>query len=62
MHIGGLFAIEGFTKSQEDAVIGLTKQHMIIRWVVYLVLIFDVVLFGVYGSGYDLGGFMYGGF
>ena len=61
-HICGLFAIELFSKSQKDAVTVLKKQHIILRWIIYIALIFDVVLFGVYGSGYDLSGFMYGGF
>ena len=62
VHIFGLFAIEHFSKDQTSAMAALTRQHVIIRWVVYLALIFDVVLFGVYGSGYDLSSFMYGGF
>ena len=61
-HICGLFAIEHFSKDQTSAVATLTRQHVIIRWVVYLILIFDVILFGVYGSGYDMRSFMYGGF
>ena len=61
-HIFVLLAIELLTKKQEDVVSGLTRQHLFIRWAVYLVLIFDVLLFGVYGSGYDLSGFLYGGF
>ena len=61
-HICVLFAVELLTRKQEDVVAGLTRQHIFIRWTVYLVLIFDVLLFGVYGSGYDLSGFLYGGF
>lgn len=61
-HICGLFALELASKGQKDVVTALNRQHIIIRWIVYLVLIFDVVLFGVYGSGYDLSSFMYGGF
>lgn len=61
-HICALFAIELLSKEQTDVVVALTKQHIIIRWIVYFVLIFDVLLFGVYGSGYDLSSFLYGGF
>lgn len=49
-------------RKQEDAVEGVLAQHLPIRWAVYLVLIFDVVFFGAYGSGYSMAGFLYGGF
>ena len=62
LHILVLFAVELLTKRQEDVVSGLCRQHIGVRWVVYLLLIFDVLLFGVYGSGYDMASFMYGGF
>ncbi len=61
-HIGLLFASECFTQGQKDVITALTKRHIIIRWAIYIVLIFDVILFGVYGSGYSLSSFMYGGF
>ena len=61
-HICGLFAMEAVTKDQKEVITGITHQHVFIRWIVYFVLIFDVILFGAYGSGYDLGSFMYGGF
>lgn len=38
------------------------KTHVIVRWSIYMLLIFDVILFGVYGHGYDMTGFLYGGF
>ena len=61
-HIIILFAIEHRFKKQEDFVDGVLRTHLILRWIIYLILIFDVVLFGVYGSGYNMGSFMYGGF
>ena len=61
-HICVLFAVELCNKKQEDVVTGLTRQHIFLRWAVYLILIFDVLLFGVYGSGYDPSSFLYGGF
>lgn len=62
IHICILFIVELCTKRQEDVVAGLTRQHIFIRWTIYYALIFDVLLFGVYGSGYDMASFMYGGF
>ncbi len=40
----------------------INKLHIILRWSVYLLLIFNVILFGAYGSGYDPSGFLYGGY
>ncbi len=61
-HLCIFFVVELYTKSQDSAVESIVRQHLVIRWVVYLLLFFDICLFGVYGSGYDLSGFMYGGF
>lgn len=61
-HLIAFFVVELRTKSQDHAVDGIVNLHLAIRWVVYFVLIFDVILFGAYGNGYDLSGFMYGGF
>lgn len=36
--------------------------HIVARWAIYFILIYDVILFGVYGQGYDMSGFLYGGF
>ncbi|MBR4289522.1 MAG: MBOAT family protein [Oscillospiraceae bacterium] len=57
-----LLIAELTTNKQEDVIVGITKQHFLIRWTVYLMMIFEVLLFGVYGSGYDMSSFMYGGF
>lgn len=62
LHIIGFFAVELCTKNQDSVIEGITQKHIIIRWVIYLALLFDVILLGAYGSGYDLSGFMYGGF
>lgn len=62
LHLVAFFAVELLTKSQKDAVGAIVKQHLFVRWGIYLLLIFDVILFGTYGAGYDLGGFLYGGF
>jgi hypothetical protein len=57
-----LFTLERKFPTSDSFVTALTTNHLIIRWFVYIVLIFNVLLFGVYGSGYDLSGFLYGGF
>jgi len=40
----------------------ILNAHIVLRWSIYMLLIFDILLFGVYGKGYDLSGFLYGGF
>ncbi len=62
VHIAVTLYIDAHTASQHHALTGLTRQHILVRWVVYWILLLDIILLGVYGSGYDLGGFMYGGF
>ncbi len=62
VHIVVIMMVDARTASQHHALTGLTRQHIIVRWAVYWILLFDIILFGVYGSGYSLGGFMYGGF
>lgn len=50
------------SKHQESLLDGLINQHIVIRWIVLYILVMDVFLFGVYGPGYDMSGFLYGGF
>ncbi len=33
-----------------------------VRWVIYLAVMFAIVIFGIYGSGYDAASFVYGAF
>ena len=40
----------------------LEEQNLVFRWIVYWVIIFSVIIFGVYGRGYDAASFIYGGF
>ena len=45
-------------KIRED----LEMLPLLLRWLLYLALIFTVILFGRYGQQYDAGAFMYQGF
>ncbi len=47
---------EGGMKIRET----LAQQNVVFRWVIYLLLIFSIIIFGVYGSGFDAGSFIYG--
>ena len=62
MHLLLRWVLEHRYPRQQDAVDAVIRLHLPLRWAVYLLLLFDVLLFGVYGSGYDTAGFMYGGF
>lgn len=46
----------------ENSVEYVVSLPFVVRWFVYLLIVFDIVLFGVYGTGYDASSFMYGGF
>ncbi|MCD7946206.1 MAG: MBOAT family protein [Clostridiales bacterium] len=40
----------------------IAGKNIVVRWAIYLVGLFAVIIFGVYGSGYDTASFIYAGF
>ena len=40
----------------------LQEQNLPFRWFIYLLLIFSIIIFGMYGTGYNPADFIYGGF
>jgi len=40
----------------------ICEMHLFLRWAIYMCMLFDIILFGVYGSGYSMSAFLYGGF
>ena len=62
LHVLAVLAAEIRFEKTEDALQWLVSRRLPLRWAICLLLIFNVLLFGVYGSGYSVAGFMYGGF
>lgn len=59
---GSLFVVLGVSlakASGKNVVDCLFKQGIAFRWIVYLLLVFSILLFGVYGAGYDAASFIY---
>ena len=40
----------------------ILRQHVIVRWSIYIGAVLAVMVFGTYGFGYDAKDFIYGGF
>ena len=40
----------------------LADRNIVIRWTFLYIMLFTVILFGVYGPGYTASDFIYGGF
>lgn len=38
------------------------RQNLVFRWVVYIIAVFSIIIFGVYGRNATAAGFFYGGF
>ena len=51
--------IDLICEKKTDVCGGLARTHFFIRWPVLLLLILAIVVFGVYGSGYDGAAFLY---
>lgn len=51
-----------FTADKHDIPNRVANGSVLLRWPVYLFLIFAILIFGVYGYGYSAGAFIYAGF
>lgn len=54
-----LFAVSIFQEKNNDIVAGIEKLIFPARWTVYLLLLFAVLIFGIYGPGFDASQFIY---
>lgn len=53
---------EKFDKDNKGIRDVICEQNIIFRWILYFGLIFGIIIFGIYGSGYNAGAFVYGQF
>ena len=37
----------------------IASRNIVIRWIVYYLAIFSIIILGIYGSGYDASDFIY---
>ena len=49
----------GIVEVKEDLYIWFNKQNVVFRFLVVYLLLFSVLLFGIYGNKYDISNFMY---
>jgi len=57
-----LVAVEVFQNRDKHVREWLAKQNLVFRWAFLLGLIFAILLFGIYGPGYNASDFIYAGF
>lgn len=57
MYIVGMIQEKGYCLRDEIA-----SKKIILRWTIYYALIFSILIFGVYGKGYNASSFIYGNF
>ncbi|MCR4718082.1 MAG: MBOAT family protein [Firmicutes bacterium] len=54
-----LFAVSLFANKNNDIITGIEKMIFPVRWTVYLALLFAVLVFGIYGPGFEASQFIY---
>lgn len=60
---GGILASVSFSQEKGIKIRDeILKLNICVRWAIYIISIITILIFGIYGSGYDSGQFIYGGF
>lgn len=59
MILGGVERIQTRSICIRDLIL---EQHIIVRWLVYIMAVMAIWVFGTYGYGFDTQDFIYGGF
>ena len=49
-------------RNKTDMIVWLSKRNVFIRWTIYILAIILVIIFGVYGPGYNASDFIYASF
>lgn len=62
VHVAALLMADHARLKGKNWVDGIHSMHLFLRWAVCLLLVADVLIFGAYGGGYSIAGFLYGGF
>jgi D-alanyl-lipoteichoic acid acyltransferase DltB (MBOAT superfamily) len=57
-----LFCVDSYKNRGGRIRENLAEQNLVFRWIVLFALIFSILLFGVYGPGYNPADFIYAGF
>jgi D-alanyl-lipoteichoic acid acyltransferase DltB (MBOAT superfamily) len=57
-----LLGVDLFQEMGYQIRVKISQQNIIFRWVIYLLAIFSIIIFGIYGIGYDAASFIYMGF
>ena len=57
--IVGLYLIDAMHERGIHIREAIDRQHIVLRWLVYLLAIDAIIVFGMYGSGYDSASFIY---
>ena len=57
-----VIAVGVFREKKYDLSQKILAMPLLARWLVYFAVIFGIMTFGTYGSGFDANAFIYGGF
>ena len=49
-------------KSIQNQMNKIAEKKVVVRWAIYYILIFSILIFGIYGKGYNASSFIYGNF
>lgn len=61
LFLGGVvLLIVDYLKNKKFNIQGwISRQHVLFRWFIYLTAVFSIIIFGVYGIGYEAASFVY---
>ena len=57
--IGVLWLVDQYNARKGSILCWLSAQNLVFRWGIYYMLLFSIIVFGVYGLGYDAAAFIY---